>query len=130
MSLTPSLSSSALSSFDYAVNGTYLQQQAQPQPQAAHHAVLKEMDRTLEEVYEALVRQKEVLLYGDHETGCVLTLCFLLKYYNGGGGGGGDTTTLDTTTACRFLQWKSGLNMDLRTNLPLVESYRGYLHTF
>jgi hypothetical protein len=113
MSLTskPPPSSSA---FDYAVNCTHLQQ-------------LKEMDRTLEQVFRALVGQKEVLLYGDHETGCALTLCFLLKYYNPPA----DTTTttlLDTKTACRFLQWKSGLDTRLlQSNLPLVESYRGFL---
>ena len=118
--------------FDYAVNCTYLQQQQQKKDQKDQKdqkeeqvAVLKEMDRTLEQVFRALVGQKEVLLYGEHETGCVLTLCFLLKYYNA------DTTMLDTKTACRFLQWKSGLDTRLfQTNLPLVESYRGYLKAF
>jgi hypothetical protein len=50
-----------------------------------------------------------------------LTLCFLLKYYNT------DTTSiLDTTTACRFLQWKSGLE-HIHANIPLVESYRDFI---
>ena len=82
-----------------------------------------EMTAQISSIFNALVRQKGVLVYCEngYSNTVPVVLCFLLKYYN-------SETILDLSTAIDYLQWKTGLTtLGTHPYLPLVQKYRIYL---
>lgn len=91
---------------------------------AKHCYDMAQMDKTLGYIFNALVRQKGVLVFCEngYSKTVPVVLCFLLKYYN-------PDNILDLSTAIEFLQWKTGLATAIDTHpyLPQVQKFRHHL---